>query len=140
EESLAFLNHALNIALEHDITSMALRAHFNLADAALQRDRHDDELGHLAEALALARKSGDRVQEWMTLSEMTYPLYMTGRWNESLATLAEVPAEQLGRIGTLVSPLASVLEIHLHRGELDEARRLFDLYSGLDTSGEIQAR
>src|SRR5262249_38661271 len=79
-------------------------------------------------------------QEWMTQSEMTYPLYMTCRWDEALATLAEIPEEQLGRIGMLISPLAGVLPIHLHRGEIDAARRLFDLYAGLDTSSEVQAR
>src|SRR5262249_33858593 len=68
------------------------------------------------------------------------PLYMLGRGEESLAALAEVPEEQLGRIGTLVSPLASVLHIHLHRGELDEARRLFDRFAELAASTEFQAR
>jgi len=140
EESLAFLNHALKVASEHDLASAALRAHYNLADASLQRDRHEDELEHLAEALALARKNGDRVQEWMTVCEMTYPLYMLGRWEELLPALAEVPEEQLGRIGTLVSPLASVLQIHLHRGELNEASRLFNRFAELDASKEVQAR
>lgn len=57
-----------------------------------------------------------------------------------MPALAEVPEEQLGRIGTLVSPLASVLQIHLHRGELNEASRLFNRFAELDASKEVQAR
>jgi hypothetical protein len=78
--------------------------------------------------LALARRIGNRRQEWFALSEMTYVLTMLGRWGEALARWAELPDEVIGRTTTLSSPLSGVVEIHIRRGELEEARRLVARY------------
>ena len=39
-----------------------------------------------------------------------------------------------------LSLLFGVLEIHLHRGRLDEARALVDVYAGLESAADIQDR
>jgi ATP/maltotriose-dependent transcriptional regulator MalT len=63
---------------------------------------------------------------------------MLGRWDEAGARLADIPDEQIGTDSSLVSPPTSVLEIHLHRGRLDEARRLLGRYEELGRSGDVQ--
>ena len=138
EESLALLNHELKISLEHDLYELASKAYFNLSDTSFRRDRYGEALGYLEQALALARKSGERLREWELLSETTYPLFMTGRWAESLEAYDKVPEDQVGSVGVLLSPLTSVLEIHLHRGDLQRARHVFSLYRRLEATADIQ--
>ena len=65
---------------------------------------------------------------------------MTGRWAESLAAFAEIPEDQIREAGIILSPLTSVLEIRIHRGDLRAAEKMFDLYARLKDSADIQER
>jgi tetratricopeptide (TPR) repeat protein len=116
-----------------------LTLYFNLSNEHFSRDRYADALAYLGEALEVIRRRGSRFGEWALLSETSYPLYMTGRWEEALARFAEIPEDRLLATTTL-SGLSSVLEIYLHRGTLDEARRLLSHYAELEHSGEAQER
>jgi len=138
EEARGLFKLVLEHALEHELTDRASNACGSLSDISFQRDRYEEALGYLRQALALARKDGDRPAEWFALSEMTYAQYMSGRWVESLAAFAEIPEEKLPTGGTLISPLNSVLELHIHRGNLDEARRIFSIYARLSASRDVQ--
>jgi class 3 adenylate cyclase/tetratricopeptide (TPR) repeat protein len=140
EEAVALFNHSLRISLDHDLFDRASTAYFLLSDCSFQRDRYADALVYLDEALALARKSGNRLNEWEVLSETTYPLYMTGRWAESLAAFAEIPEDQIREAGIILSPLTSVLEIRIHRGDLRAAEKMFGLYARLKDSADVQER
>src|SRR5262249_51371554 len=104
------------------------------------RDRYDEALEHLAELLAHARRMGSRRRELMALSESTYSLYMDGRWEEALNAFRELPEDQLRASPDLTTPLQSVLEIHLHRGQLEDARSLVDLYAHLAETDDAQNR
>ena len=42
----------------------------------------------------LARKVGDRHQEWRLLGELSWCLARTGRWDEGLAAADEIPDDQ----------------------------------------------
>jgi tetratricopeptide (TPR) repeat protein len=64
---------------------------------------------------------------------------MLGRWDEALARFGELPEEQLGLSTNLIGPVAGVLEIYLHRGQLDEARQLLARFEMLGHSGDTQA-
>jgi class 3 adenylate cyclase/tetratricopeptide (TPR) repeat protein len=138
EEARGLYRLALEHALDRDLTERASMAAANLSDLSFQRDRYEEALGYLEQSLALARKDGSRINEWFALSEMTYALYMLGRWDESEAMFAEIPEERLRAGGTLISPMTSVLELQLHRGALDEARRIFSIYERLATSADVQ--
>jgi class 3 adenylate cyclase/tetratricopeptide (TPR) repeat protein len=138
EEARGLFKLVLEHSLEHELAEQAANACGNLSDISFQRDRYEEAVGYLQQALAIARKDGNRPHEWFALSEMTYALYMRGRWDESLAALAEIPEEKLPTGGTLISPLTSVLELDLQRGNLDEARRIFSMYKRLSTSGDVQ--
>ena len=58
------------------------------------------------------------------LSETTYALTMTGRWDEAVAIFDELPEEQLRADSNLASVLSGVLEIFLHRGQIERSREL----------------
>ena len=96
--------------------------YFFLSDHCFQRDRYDDALEYLDEALALARRLGDRPSEWSILAERTYPLFMLGRWDEALEIAEAFTQEQVDAGGTVVEPPAVRVEIHLQRGERRRGR------------------
>src|SRR5439155_19859659 len=125
EESGALLRRALEIALDYDLANEAGNCYFNLSDQFFRRDQYADALGYLDEALALARKLGNRPEEWAVLAERTFPLCMLGRWDEAQATSAEFTQEQIDAGGTVLSLLQSGVEIHLQRGELESAHIVF---------------
>jgi class 3 adenylate cyclase/tetratricopeptide (TPR) repeat protein len=139
EEAFALLKHALEVSLEHDLAEDATVCYFILSDRCFRLDRYTDALGYLDEALTLVRKSGDRPQEWSLLSERTYPLLMLGRWDEVLEATAEIE-ERLGSGGVILSVLQAGVEVLVNRGRLDEAQRLYGLFSRLEESTDVQDR
>ena len=140
EESIAFLTRGLAIAIEHDLPELASSAYLNLSDRSFRSDRYGNALAYLQQALELARRGGDRPREWSILSELTYPLYMTGRWDETVATLEDLTEEQIRSGAMFLSVLTSVLELHIHRGQLEQAQRLYQLFSRLETTSDVQER
>src|SRR5207244_3214021 len=83
-------------ALAHELHARASVSIANLSDLGFRHDRYHDSLAYLEQSLDLGRRIGDRTKEWFALSEMTYALFMLGRWDEALARLAEIPDEQIG--------------------------------------------
>jgi class 3 adenylate cyclase/tetratricopeptide (TPR) repeat protein len=139
EEGIAYLKQALAIALENDLPEPAGTALFGLSDRSFARDRYGEALSYLEESLALARRRGSRTGEWSVLGEMTYPLYMLGRWDEAVSSFAELPVDRL-RDAITLSVLTSVVEIHVHRGDPGEARRVLGLYADLEQAADVQDR
>ncbi len=131
EEARGLNELILRTAVAHELHTHVNIAHGDLSDIGFFADRYAESLGHLDEMLALARRVGIRGQESFALSEMTYALAMLGRWDEALARFAEIPDEQLGRLIDVLSPLSGVLEIYLHRGEIDRARALLARFDEL---------
>jgi hypothetical protein len=68
-EALVLLPHALEIALEHDKPSVALCAHFNLADTLGRADRYEEAETQVRQGLASARRIGHRYCEWQLLDQ-----------------------------------------------------------------------
>ena len=140
EESFALTKRALEVALEHGLSEHASTCYFILSDSCFRRDRYTEALAYLDEALALARKVGSRPGEWATLAERTYPLFMLGRWDDVLATADEFTQEQVDSGGVVLSVLQTGVEVHVQRGELDAARRIFSMFSRLENSTDVQDR
>jgi predicted ATPase/class 3 adenylate cyclase len=141
-EARGLLQLALDTALASELYLGASRASAGLADLAFRYDRYGDSLAHLEQSHQLARRIGNRGNEWFSVSEATYALTMLGRWDEALARLAEIPDDLIGRDTGLVSPLSGVLELQLHRGRVDQARELLARYDELYTQseGDIQTQ
>ncbi len=140
QECVALLEYALKIALENDIPSASLRAYFNLAELSLQYDRFEEARDYVERGLVLARRVGSAFWERRLLGQ-NYPLYALGDWDELLDRANQLPLdllqEERGSYAAflLVGPL-----VHLHRGDPVAARRLFDAFSSVGISADVQER
>jgi predicted ATPase/class 3 adenylate cyclase len=136
-EALGLLRQALELALEHDLPTAALRAYNNLAASAEARDRYHDIVGYAQDGLALARKRGDRGWEWRMLAMIAEARLKTGAWDDALASASELPEDaRSGSVFTLMLP--NLLRIHVHRGNVEETQRLSKLIDQIEPSAEIQ--
>jgi class 3 adenylate cyclase/tetratricopeptide (TPR) repeat protein len=138
-EGLALMRHALDVAIEHDKPSAALRGYYNLTDALCQVDRYEDADECVREGLAYARRVGNRRYEIQFLGQC-YPHFALGKWDELLEWTAQLPEDWLpsrqayntvAGIGVIVLAL---------RAELDEAERLSSSVGEFATSGDAQER
>ncbi len=140
QEALALLRYALDVALEHDKPSAALRAHFNLADALMRADRYEEAADSVRDGLALARRVGNRYWELMLLGQ-SYPMFALGRWDEVLAVSTELPEEQWTELRQAFGILVSVgTLVYVNRGSYEEAGRIVDAFAELENSPDIQER
>jgi len=140
-EGSLLLRHALEVALEHDRPSAALRAFYNLADAALSfGDRYEEAAETVRQGLAHARKVGSRYWEWALLG-YGYPFYALGAWDEVIAMWDELPHDDWTRArlayGTV---LCSAVPVHVHRARLDDARRMVESVGEFEHSADLQER
>jgi tetratricopeptide (TPR) repeat protein len=138
EESLALLRHALQVALEHDLTAAALRAYFNLAFRAAGRDRYEESIQINEQGLELARLRGDRGWEQAFLSHLRGDRTVLGQWDEVLPSeeeLAEVSRADVTQGGLDI--LSTGVLINLQRGQLEEAKRIVAHFPP-EPSAEIQ--
>ena len=89
-EALALLRYALDVALEHEIPSAALRAYYNLADAGIRADAYQEAVDSVTKGLAVARRVGNRYWEWQFLGQV-YPFEALGMWDEVLEMTRALP-------------------------------------------------
>ena len=137
EEGTLLLRHALQVALENDLTAAALRAYNNLGAALSQQDQFAQLLGVTAEATEFARRVGDRRWETSFLTNDIEDLIYLGRWDEaeSRAELAN------GRDDVLIlQPLMALAPMRVDRGEVREARAVLELLPEAGTSSDVQLR
>jgi class 3 adenylate cyclase/tetratricopeptide (TPR) repeat protein len=138
-EGIALLRYALEVALEHDKPTAALRGYFNLADSLSQTDRYEEAETAVREGLAFARRMGNRYQELLFLGQ-SYPLFALGRWDDVLAFAADLPAGEDWRTarpsyGTVASICVTV---NLHRGRIEDAERWVTLLEEFQHSADAQ--
>lgn len=139
-EGIALLRAALDLALEHDKPSAALRASYNLADITGQLDRYQEASELVQAGLELARRVGNRFWEWAFLG-LGHPLFAVGEWDEVLARQAELPSDDWSAARlALAAVLTAVVPVKLHRGLLEEAAQDVTLLAELESSGDVQER
>ena len=138
-ETLALREHALKLAREFGLDEYVGRICVQLSDRCFSRDGYHDAFAYLEESVATARKRGHRPGEWSALSEMTYPHFMLGRWDEVIRMSDEITQEQVESGALLLSLVQSGVGVYVNRGATGEARRLLDLFAWLEGSSEIQA-
>jgi class 3 adenylate cyclase/tetratricopeptide (TPR) repeat protein len=141
QEASALLRHALQIALDNDRPSAALRAYNNLVDRETGSDRYEAAQKSVESGLALARRMGDRRWE-RTFLGYCYPLYCLGRWDEALALMDELDVEDRdsARIAFGQGYVAFGTAIRVQRGQMDEARTLMAMFADHATSSDTQER
>jgi len=77
--------------------------------------------------------------ELFILTETCYALAMTGRWDDAVAAASEVPPEMRGSRPVL-SVLTGLVEVHLQRGHVAEARKLVSVFDHFEGSIDLQDR
>ena len=133
-ESEALLRQALALAVENDLVFDALRAYNNLFVLLMSWDREEEAFQLIPEALALARRRGDRFWETQLLAGLAEESLCRGDWDEALrhGTAYEQPRDSdMG---------VSLARIHLERGEVDDARRQLATLSDDVETTDIQLR
>ncbi len=139
-ESQALLRQALEIGLEYDLPSAAIRAHYNLAFLAALHDRFDELRSHLEGALVLARKRGDRTWEGRALLGLAETLYLLGEWDEALAYAAEIPeATRSPNVAEWLNIVGLLTRMGHDRDDPTLAKGLADTIESAEASGDLQA-
>ena len=137
-EAFALHKYGLELALEHGLTDEASTFYFILSDGCFRVDRYREALEYLEQSLGLSRKQGIRPWEWAVLAERMYPLWMLGRWDEVITGRDEFGEEQINSGGVVLSLLQAAVDIYVQRGQIDDARELYGLFSRLESSSDIQ--
>ena len=121
-EREGLVRQAVKIALENDHTAAALRAYGNLGHTLYTRDRIDEAIATQRDAVALARRRGDRNWEWFAVANLVEFLVAAGGWREAVAIASDMPEE--ARHGALSFPIETLIWLHVERGDLAEAAEL----------------
>ena len=100
-----------------------MRAYNNLGDLLDRRDRYEEAIELVQQALELARKAGDRRMEWMLMGELAYYLMRVGRWSESLELIAQVPRTTDGWAFAPLQLDGCALDPPQHRRDRRQPRR-----------------
>ena len=139
-EGLALLRYALDVALEHEIPSSALRAYYNLADAGIQADQYQEAMDSVTKGLALARRVGNRYWEWQMLGQV-YPFAALGRWEEALDMVGALPAQAVEDSRLAANAFLGIVPfIHINRGDIAAATTSRAVFHGAKESADLQER
>ena len=137
-ESHVLLRHALEIALEHGLSSATLRAYNNLSAGLSATDQHVEALEVMDQAAVYARKVGDRGIEIVMRIAVVGDSVPLGRWDEALAAHADLRDEESSII--VWSEAVNLTHVLVARGDLEEAERLLSLQGDLSASEDLQIR
>ena len=139
-EGIALIRHALDVALEHDKPSAALRAYYNLADSLGHVDRYEDADACVSEGIAYARRVGNRSYELQFLGQ-TYSLFALGKWDELLQWTSELTVHHWVDARQAYTTVAGIcVAVNAYRGNVDEAERLSSMLTEFATSSDAQER
>jgi predicted ATPase/class 3 adenylate cyclase len=139
EEARILLRHALQIALDNDLSAAALRAYGNVAALASQQDRLEEVMQWTNPSLELARKVGDRLWEINALTGPIPDLIYLGQWDQAIESADEVTVDSGTPEGVLMN-LVMLAPLHVYRGDLDWARQALTLMPQGDSARDVQAR
>jgi class 3 adenylate cyclase/tetratricopeptide (TPR) repeat protein len=138
EEAVALLQHALSLALEHDLGHAAFRAYYNLA----LEEEAQEGLNHARNGLALARRLGDRAWEMNFIGRLASVHWLLGEWDEALEEERTLTgAEASPSVGLALSrAMPSLVHLHVNRGDVEGAERLLALRADARSSLGIVER
>ena len=123
DEALVLLNHALEVALDHDLGAAALRAYNNLCATYGYANRHEEELQAAEHGVELARRLGNQRWEIQLLACELNPLWNLGRWDEALQLAADLQEKGgKGAAASLVQELLILLPVYVARGDIEPAK------------------
>jgi hypothetical protein len=125
------------MAIDNDLPEMALRGYNNLAETMTDRDRYEDGLELYERGLVLADRIGSAVWQRGLLSEIVFPLMMTGRWDEAAERATQVP--DLETPGSdIIGLLVAMPVIRIARGDVEGAEEILEAFGGYGHSSDMQ--
>jgi class 3 adenylate cyclase/tetratricopeptide (TPR) repeat protein len=141
-EGFAILKESLEVALENDYPTAALRAYYNLSNLLYYYDRFEESASYAEDGLAFARRLGNRPWEWNFQALLVYLAYVTGEWEEALRRAADIPrleetAATRFAAGELVFSIPPLLAA---RGLIQEAEDALTDDAGFEDSVDLQER
>jgi len=140
-EGGVLLEHALAVALEHDLHEAALRAYWNLMVLAESRDRWADVGRFIDSGLDLSRRAGIRHYESEFLAASVGPLLELGRWDDAAARAQEIEQEPVeGESVWDLNIHANMAQICAWRGDLVDARRYLARLAPMKGSDALELR
>ena len=140
KEAMVLLRYALEVALEHDKPTAALRSYYNLADTLDQVDRYEEAAGAVHDGLALARKVGNRYWEWALVGAI-YPAFALGNWDEATDMIVAVPQEDWAEARQAVAAIVSTgIILYAEQGRFADAERIVDALPEFASSADVQER
>jgi len=140
-EADALIRQALRVALDHDLVFEALRAYNNLLVLLEKTDRLEQIMPLNEEALALARRRGDRFWEMRLVAYLCDSSLYNGRWDKALELAETLPLDRSVGEPILGNTLLGLARIAIDREEPAKARELLDLARGeLDTIDDQRRR
>ncbi len=141
EESLALIRRSLEVALENDTPSAALRAYTNLANEMYERDRYDESTRLDLDAIAMARRLGWSGPEWFARMQIVGHQSLSGAWDDVLSTMREaLESDDPGVRAGLEGVALGAMEVASNRGDVDEVNRFFAIWDDYSASDDVQAR
>jgi class 3 adenylate cyclase/tetratricopeptide (TPR) repeat protein len=139
-EATILVRHALELALEQDKPSAALRAFINVADILGQADRYEEADQMLQEGLDYARKVGQRQWERSLLGQ-NYPAFALGDWDRVVEEVPNFLVEDLGSARIALSAmLIGAVCVYVQRGEIEAAEAMVEHVPDLATGDDAQER
>src|SRR5581483_10835935 len=140
QEGLALLRHALELAVDHERPSAALRAYFNLSELLTHLDQYEASIEMHRHGLGLARRVGSRYWELAFLG-LVYPFFCAGEWDDVMAMSAQLPDEGWAEARLAFSSmLTGYVLVRAHRGQIDEADEVIARLGDLERSADVQER
>jgi tetratricopeptide (TPR) repeat protein len=124
-EAEALLRQALRIALDNDLVPEALRTYNNLLVHLDASDRVEELEPLLEEALALARRRGDRFWQVRLTGTLCELNRLRGQWDEALELGASLPFEHSTGEAILAQAAGMIARIWIDRGDPARAREMF---------------
>jgi class 3 adenylate cyclase/predicted ATPase len=141
EEELALLKHALQLALDSDVATGALRAYNNLSYVTMNRDRYEEARRYQEEGIALGTRLGFKGQRYFLRAHLEINNFMRGEWVELAGLVDELndSTETAFYGGTegLAAPAIWYLQA---RGEVAAAEGLCERFVGDPEIGDTQTR
>ncbi|HEX9311845.1 MAG TPA: hypothetical protein VGA30_03325, partial [Actinomycetota bacterium] len=140
QEATALLEKSLKVALAHDKFQAAARAYTNLSVMAGEMDRYEEALSYERAGVALARRFGDRGNEWFLLAHQANMHWMLGRWDDALEVAGEIPDPKEAADAKNAARIAgwTVRLLLIERGEVEEALAGRELFVELEGAAGVQ--
>ncbi len=139
EESRAMRERSLAIALEHDLSSYAMRAYNNLADYWLQIDHFRQTVSVAERGLELAKSRGDRLWEPLLTLMITTAKVGLGQWDGLARHSAdglppELSPNDLARVGYM----HVLARLQSARGETEAVQRTLALTESASDTANVE--